>query len=130
MTLLDPLADAMSAIKNAEQSSKSEVLIKPASKVIAQCLRIFQQAGYIGEFEYLDDGRSGKFRVQLLGRINKCAAIKPRSPVKLKNYERVEKQFLPAANMGLLIVSTPKGIMSHREAMKEGHGGRLIAYIY
>ncbi|MHA1734605.1 MAG: 30S ribosomal protein S8 [Promethearchaeota archaeon] len=130
MTLLDPLADAMSVIKNAEFACKSQVLIKPASKVIAACLRIFQQAGYIGEFEYIDDGRSGKFIVQLLGRINKCAAIKPRKPVKLKDFEKVEKKYLPAANFGLLIVTTPLGILTHRDAVEKGHGGRLIAYVY
>ncbi len=130
MTLLDPLADAMSVMKNAEVACKSQVLIKPASKIIAACLRIFQQAGYIGEFEFIDDGRAGKFSVQLLGRINKCAAIKPRAPIKVKDFEKIEKNYLPAANFGFLIVSTPHGILTHREAIEKNTGGRLIAYVY
>src|SRR4030042_781989 len=120
----------MSIIKNAEVSSKSTVIIHPASKVIAACLRIFQQSGYVGEFEFIDDGRSGKFRVQLLGRINKCGVIKPRHPVGLRDYERMEKRFLPAVNFGLFIVSTSKGIMTHHQAKEQGVGGRLLAYVF
>ena len=130
MTLLDPLANAMSIIKNAEVSSKSTVIIHPASKLIAACLRIFQQSGYVGEFEFIDDGRSGKFRVQLLGRINKCGVIKPRRPVGIRDYERMEKRFLPAVNFGLFIVTTSKGIMTHHQAKEQGVGGRLLAYVF
>jgi len=130
MTLLDPLANAMSIIKNAEFASKSSVVVHPASKTIAACLRIFQQSGYIGEFEYIDDGRSGKFKIQLLGRINKCGVIKPRLPVKWAEYQRVEKRYLPAANFGFFIVTTSKGIMTHNKAKEEHIGGRLLAYVY
>ena len=89
-----------------------------------------QKHGYIGEFEYIDDGRSGKFRVQLLGRINKCRAIKPRFPVKVREFEEWEKRFLPSRDIGILIVSTPQGVMSHREAKAKGIGGRLLAFVY
>ena len=89
-----------------------------------------QKQGYIGEFEYIDDGRAGKFRVQLLGRINKCGVIKPRFPAKLKNFEEVEKQYLPAQDFGILIVSTPYGVISHTEAKAQKTGGRLMAYVY
>ncbi len=127
---MDPLANAMSIIKNAEVSSKSTVIIHPASKLIAACLRIFQQSGYVGEFEFIDDGRSGKFRVQLLGRINKCGVIKPRQPVKLNQYEKMEKRYLPAVNFGLFIVTTSRGIMTHKQAREQKVGGRLLAYVF
>ncbi len=130
MTLIDPLANAMSIIKNAEVSSKTTVIIHPASKLIAACLRIFQQSGYVGEFEFIDDGRSGKFRVQLLGRINKCGVIKPRRPVKLHQYEKMEKRYLPAVNFGLFIVTTSRGIMTHKQAKEQKVGGRLLAYVF
>jgi len=130
MPLLDPLADALSNIMNHEQAGKMTVIIKPASKLIGAVLKVMLQEGYIGEFEYIDDGRAGKFRVQLLGRINKCGVIKPRFPVKKKDYEKWEKQYLPAHNIGILIVSTPQGVMSHKDAIKKGLGGRLLAYVY
>jgi small subunit ribosomal protein S8 len=128
--LHDSLADACSVIKNAEHAGKRYVVIQPASKLIGICLRILQANGYVGEFEWIDDGRTGKFRVQLLGRINKCGVIKPRKPVQVRNYANVEKLFLPAINFGLLIVSTPKGVMTHKEAKDNNLGGRLLVYCY
>jgi small subunit ribosomal protein S8 len=89
-----------------------------------------QKNGYIGEFEYVDDGRSGKFKVQLLGRINKCGAVRPRFSVKLQDMEQWEKRYLPASNIGLLILTTPRGVISHREAKETRLGGQLLAYVY
>ncbi|MCP4762803.1 MAG: 30S ribosomal protein S8 [archaeon] len=127
--LHDTLADAFSVMKNAEYAGKRYVIC-PASKLIGICLRILQKNSYIGEFEFIDDGRTGKFKVQLLGRINKCGVIKPRQPVRAKKFELVEKQYLPAVNFGILIVSTSKGVLTHYEAKQNNVGGRLLAYIY
>jgi small subunit ribosomal protein S8 len=128
--LLDTLADACSAIKNAENVCMKHVIINPRSKVIGTVLRILQTNGYIGEYESIDDGRFGKFKVQLLGRINKIGVIKPRKPIKVRFLEQQEKLYLPAVDFGLLILSTSKGIMSHTDAKKEHIGGRLLAYIF
>ena len=130
MTLMDPLANALSNLLNHEKIGKNEVLIIPASKMIASTLRIIQKAGYVGEFEYIDDGRSGRFRVQLLGHINKAGVIKPRYPIKKTEYQECAAKYLPAYNFGLIIVSTSQGILTHYEAQQLGIGGRLIAYIY
>jgi small subunit ribosomal protein S8 len=89
-----------------------------------------QLNGYIGEFEFIDDGRSGKFKVQLFGRINKCGAIRPRYAVKADEFEEWEKRFLPARDIGILVVSTPHGVMSHKEAKEKRVGGRLLAFVY
>jgi small subunit ribosomal protein S8 len=89
-----------------------------------------QLNGYIGEFEFIDDGRQGKFKVQLMGRINKCGSVKPRFPVKVGAFELWEKKFLPSRNVGIMVVSTPKGVISHREAQEKNVGGRLLAFVY
>jgi len=130
LTMMDTLANALACIMNSEATGKNECLIIPASKLIANVLRILLRAGYIGNFEYVDDGRQGKLRVQLLGRINKIGAIKPRRPVKLKEFEEVEKEYLPSYSTGLLILSTSRGVMSHLEAKQLGIGGILLAYVY
>ena len=130
MVMLDPVANGLTAIKNAEMVRKKEVVICPASKLLGAILKVMQKYGYIGEFEYVDDGRAGKFRVQLLGRINKCGAIKPRFPVRRDEFEEWEKRYLPARDVGILIVSTSEGVMSHHEAKRRGIGGRLVAYVY
>ncbi len=130
MTLLDPLADAMSSIYNSELVGKPEVVVAPASSLIERVLQVMQSRGYVGEFERIDDGKAGRFRIQLMGRTNKCGVIKPRYPVKRDGFERYEKRFLPAFNYGILIVTTPNGVMTHEDAKKEGIGGRLLAYVY
>jgi len=89
-----------------------------------------QLNGYIGEFEFIDDGRSGKFKVQLLGRINKCGAVRPRFAVKVDGFEDWEKKFLPSRDVGLMVVSTSQGVIAHREAEEKNLGGRLLAFIY
>lgn len=129
MTRLNILADALSAIMNAEVLSRSTVVV-PASKLLGAILRVMQKAGYIGMFEFIDDGRSGKFKIQLLGRINKCGVISPRFPTRNREIEKWAKQYLPARDFGLLIISTPHGVMSHVEAKEKGSGGRLLAYVY
>ncbi|MFW9929646.1 MAG: 30S ribosomal protein S8 [Candidatus Thorarchaeota archaeon] len=130
MGLQDTLANALNNILNAEKLGKKQVRIKPSSKTILNVLKNVQESGHIGEFEFIDDGRSGYIEVQLLGRITKIGVIKPRFPVKYNDYEKWEKRFLPARDFGLLIVSTPLGIISHREAIEKHTGGRLIAYVF
>lgn len=130
MTLTDPLADALSNIYNNEERHKHECILSPASKLIGKVLRVMQKNGYIGEFEFIDDGKSGKFRVQLLGRINKCGVIKPRFSVKFDDIEIWEKKFLPAREFGIIIITNPSGVISHQEAKETGAGGRLMAYVY
>ncbi|BEP17521.1 30S ribosomal protein S8 [Pyrofollis japonicus] len=133
MVMLDTLANAMAAIVNAEARAKPEVVIMPASKLIINVLKVMQREGYIGEFEYIDDGRWGKIRVQLLGRINKAGVIKPRFPVKYKDLLRMPdwmRKYLPSRDIGILIISTSQGVMSHREAIEKHVGGVLLAYVY
>ena len=130
MCMMDVLANAMATIMNNEMRGHKECLIYPASKLVAQVLRVMQRHGYIGEVEYIDDKRSGKFRVQLLGRINKCGVIKPRFPVKWREIEEWERKILPARDVGILILSTSRGVISHLEARKLRVGGVLLAYVY
>lgn len=128
--LIDPLANALSKIDNYERARKREVVIAPASKLIRETLQIMQEEGYIGVFEFIDDRKAGKFRVELKGRINRCGAVRPRYSVKKDEFEKWEKRYLPASGFGVLIVSTPKGVFTHTKSKELGLGGRLIAYVY
>jgi small subunit ribosomal protein S8 len=130
LPMMDTLANGLTTIMNNEMRRKRECVINTASKLLGRVLRVMQLNGYIGEFEFVDDGRSGKFRVQLLGRVNKCGAIKPRIPVSLKEIENWEKRFLPSRDIGVLVVSTSQGVLSHREVKERKIGGRLLAFVY
>lgn len=128
--MMDTLANALATIYNNEVRGYKECVVYPASKLISRVLEVMKQYGYISDFEYVNDGRGGKIIVKLTGRINKCGAIKPRFPVKKGEFGKWEQQFLPSRDIGILIVSTSKGIMSHREAESKGLGGVLLAYVY
>jgi len=128
--LNDPLSDAMSAIKNAEQKGKRECIIKPASKLIGGVLKVLKEEGYIKEFEFIEDGKAGIFKVTLNGIINDCGVIKPRYPVKYTELEKWESRYLPARDFGILILTTTKGIISQKKAKKDNIGGKLLAYAY
>ena len=126
----DPLSDAFTQIFNAEQAGHDEVTVNPASKMLGSMLSIMQSSGYVGEYQRIDDGRGGAYRVELIGAINRCGVIKPRHSVKRAEFDKWESRYLPARDFGLLILTTNQGIMNHYDAKKERVGGRLLAYIF
>ena len=128
--MTDTIANGMTTLMNNEMRLKRECVISPASKLLGRVLRVMQLNGYIGEFEFIDDGRTGKFKVQLLGRINKCGAIRPRFPVGVDAFERWERNFLPSRDIGILVISTSRGVTSQKIAKEEKIGGRLLAFAY
>ena len=128
--LHDPLADALSTIKNAEHKGKQKCTIKPASKLIENVLQLLKEERYITSFEFVDDGKSGIFEVDLSGEINDCGAIKPRYPVRRDELERWEARYLPARDFGVLVLTSTEGIISNKKARELGIGGKLLAYVY
>lgn len=126
----DTLSDALSTIKNARRAGKKECVVSPASDLIKNVLKVMQKEGYVGLFEHIDDGKGGKFRVEIKKNLNDCNAIKPRFNVKKDDYNSWEKRYLPAAGFGTLVVTTSQGVMTHTKAIEEGLGGSLLAYMY
>jgi len=120
----------MSVMKNASSIGKSECKIQPSSKLIGRVLKVMQDHGYISQFEYVEDGRAGQFRVMMKGAINNCGVIKPRYSVKANDLERFEARFLPAQDFGVLIISTTEGVITQARAKELGIGGKLLAYVY
>lgn len=125
----DLLSDVLSGIKNGDKYGKREA-VTPFSKLIKEILLILQKQNYIGDFEYIDDNKGGKVKIQLLGKVNDCNSIKPRFYIKKNDYDKWEKRYLPAIGLGFLIISTSQGIMTHDVAKEKGLGGTLIAYVY
>ena len=126
---IDHLSDALNTLKTHENVGQRECSVK-ATKVTGELLRVFKEHNYIKDFVFSDDGRGGFYTVVLDGRINNCGIIKPRFAVKRNEWAEREQEFIPGVGVGLLIVSTSKGITTNREAEKERIGGRLIAYVY
>ena len=128
--LNDPLANALSAILNNERIGKKECLIRVSSKTIKKILTIMNENGYIGKVNDIQSSKGTMIKVNLIGSINKCGAIKPKYSIRKDDYEKFEKRYLPAKDFGILLISTTKGIMTHEQAKKENLGGILLAYCY
>ncbi|MFH1631156.1 MAG: 30S ribosomal protein S8 [Candidatus Aenigmatarchaeota archaeon] len=121
----DSLVDALSKIKNAEKIGKRKCSVCKNTITIA-VLDVFKKYGYIGGYDLTEKTA----RVELIGRINECKGIRPRFPIMKKEYEKFEQRHLPAKDVGLLVISTSKGVMSQTEAIEKNLGGRLLAVIY
>lgn len=126
--LNDPLAAALTKILNAERVGKKELVITKVSKLIKKILELMKDNLYIGSYEEINQGRA--LKVNLLGNLNKCGVIKPRFSTKHSQIEKWEKRYLPAKDFGVLLLSTPKGVVTHYQAKEMKSGGKLLAYCY
>merc|ERR1739841_198150 len=130
MVRVSVLNDALNNIRNAEKRGKRQVMIRPSSKVIIKFLQVMMKHGYIGEFEIIDDHRSGKIVVELNGRLNKCGVISPRFDIGTSDFENWTANLLPAKQFGHIVMTTSYGIMDHEEARKNHIGGKVLGFFY
>ncbi|HLC86135.1 MAG TPA: 30S ribosomal protein S8 [Candidatus Nanoarchaeia archaeon] len=126
----DPLSNVMSSILNAERRGKGECLVKPYSKLIMSVLNLLKENGYVEDAVLVNNAKGGSINVKLNKSINGCGVVKPRFSFTKKTYELFEKRYLPAKGFGIFIVTTSQGVLTHKEALQKGIGGKLIAYCY
>lgn len=124
------LSNLFVTLYNSESRRKHSCIVLPTSKLAIEVLKTLQKYEYVGEFEHIDDKRGGKFKIELLAKINKCGAISPRFKVKSGEYYKWEHVYLPAYYKGILVVTTNHGVMSHHDASNKRIGGFLIGYAY
>ena len=127
--MVDVFADAINKIKVYENNGFDECEVS-STKLIRAVLEKMKDNNYISGFEEVKDGRFSKLKVSLSKKINDIGVIKPRYAIKLDEFQKYETRFIPSKDFGVLILSTPKGILTNREAKQNKTGGRLIAYVY
>ena len=130
MSRMDLISDALNKITMYEDLGSKECIISPVSNLVVNILKKLKELGYIGEFEIIESRRGQIVKVHLIGKINKCHSIRPRFSVRVGDFEKFEKRYLPARDFGILIVSTTQGVMSQKEAREKRLGGVLLAYVY
>lgn len=130
MSLNDPLANVLSHILIEDKKGRKKITVRNNSKIIKSVLNLLKEHKYLGDFKEIEDGKAKILEINLIGAINKTGVIKPRHSVKLGDYVKFEKRYLPALGFGFLIVSTNQGIMTQEDAVKNNLGGKLLAYVY
>ncbi len=131
MSISDPIADMLTAIRNAAVARKEKIEI-PASKFKQRILEIFRDHGYIRGFKLIDDNKQGIFEIYLryiegdpaFSEIVRVSKPGRRVYVKLEEIPNVKR------GIGIAILSTSKGVMTNKQAKKEQVGGEYICYIY
>lgn len=123
----DIVADALNMIRNAKKARKEIVKINRISNLLIEILKIMKQEGAIKKYKI---NSKEKYVEITIGELSECKAIKPRFSVDKTQIEKYRRRYLPARNLGTMIISTNKGLTTHEEAQKEQTGGCLIAYFY
>lgn len=123
----DIVADALSMIQNAKKAGKENVKIQRISTLLTEVLKIMKHKKAIKRYKM---NLNQKYIEVEIGDLLECKSIKPRFTVKKDQIEKYRRRYLPARNVGTLIISTPKGLVTHKEALEEEIGGVLIAYFY
>jgi len=123
----DVVADGLNMIRNAKQAKKENVKIMRISNALVEVLKIMKQEGAIKKYKI--DAKEKSLSVTI-GDLNECKAIKPRFSCNKNQIEKYRRRYLPARNLGIMVISTNKGMITHKEAQEEQIGGSLIAYFY
>jgi len=121
----DIVSDVLNEIMNILRRGKSVVETPRHSKFLLSVLAIAKLRGYLKDYKV----ENGVLKIEI-GNLNKCKAIKPRYVVRVDEIGKYEKRYLPAKNLGILIISTSQGLMTNYTAEEKKLGGSLIAYMY
>ena len=132
MSMTDPIADMLTRIRNAITANHADVDI-PGSKVKRRIVQILADEGYISEFDVVPDGICEKIRVRLKWLGSNQSAIEGLKRVSRpgqRQYARVGSIPKVRNGLGIMIVSTSRGLMTDRKARREGIGGELMCSIW
>ena len=131
MVMTDPIADMLTRIRNANQMNHATVSM-PASRLKLEILNVLKNEGYISEYEKIEDGKQGVIKVTLkyAEKTRVIKGIKRISKPGLRVYAGKEELPKVLGGLGTAIISTSRGLMTDKEARKEGIGGEVIAFIW
>ena len=130
--MTDTIADMLTRIRNG-LVAKHESVDVPASNVKMAIAKILLEEGYIKGYELIEDGIQKNIRIQLKYGPNKqkvIVGIKRISRPGLRVYARKDEIPKVLGGLGVAILSTSRGIMTDKEARKQGVGGEVLAYVW
>ena len=132
MSLTDPVADFLARIRNAIKARHQKFDV-PASKLKVEIARILKEEGYVANFKAVEEDGHKLIRVYLKYGTNNEAAISNLARVSRPGCRvYVGRNEIPRVlgGLGINILTTPKGVMTGRQARKEGVGGEVLCEVW
>lgn len=130
---MDSVADLLTRIRNANAKAKDYVDV-PSSKIKQEIVKILKDEGFIKGFRFIEDSKQGVLRVYMkYANNNKVKAIKKIRKVSLSSrrvYVGSKKIPKIRSGLGLLILTTPKGILTDKAAREANVGGEILCEIW
>ena len=130
--ITDPIADMLTRIRNANTANHDMVNV-PASRMKQAVAQILKDEGFITDFERVNEGPQGTIKIKLKYGPNKekvITGLRRISRPGLRVYTNKTEIPRVLGGLGLVIMSTSRGIMSGKRAKKEGCGGEVLAYVW
>jgi small subunit ribosomal protein S8 len=132
MVMTDPVADMLARIRNASMAYKDEVAI-PASTLKERIAEILVREGYVSGTAVEGDGKDRRIVIQLKygpNRERTLSGLKRVSTPGRRVY--ADKETIPRVlgGLGIAILSTSRGLLTDRQAKKQGVGGEVLAYVW
>ncbi len=130
--LTDPIADMLTRIRNANAARHPEVKV-PASRVKLEIARVLKDEGYIAGYDVEADGTTQTMRIIFKSRPDRTrviSGVKRISRPGLRVYARKTEIPRVLGGLGVAILSTAEGVMSGRQANRQGVGGEVLAYVW
>lgn len=128
----DPIADMLTRIRNANIRYMERVDV-PSSRILRNIVSILKQEGFIRNFRYLENRKQGVLRIYLKYGPNKEQVIRGvRRASKLSVRRYVKKDEIPVIlnGLGVAILTTSRGLMTDKEARRQGIGGEVLCEVW
>jgi small subunit ribosomal protein S8 len=132
MNISDPIADMLTRVRNASRARHTEVIV-PASRTKREIARILKEEGFIADVREERDGVAQLLHIELKyvdGKVPVVSGLKRISKPGLRVYARKTDIPRVLGGLGVVIVSTSKGIMTGTQAKQAQLGGEILAYIW
>ena len=130
--MTDPIADMLTRIRNAITARKAKVIM-PASKMKARIAAVLKDEGFVGAISSEEDGKQGLLSIELRydnNNHNAIQGIRRVSKPGQRTYARHTGLPKVRSGLGIAILTTSKGVMTEREARKQGLGGELLCEVW
>jgi small subunit ribosomal protein S8 len=132
MVTTDPIADMLTRIRNANVSLHEQVDV-PLSKMKERVAKVLKREGFIKDYQVIQTGPQGVLRIAMKYTQDRSRVINGLTRVSKPGLRRyVGSGEIPSlyGGMGVVVLSTPKGVMTGRKARKQGVGGEVLAYVW